>query len=484
MRSLERGVLLEDNKRSVLGPRVAIVADGRETCTIREIFKFCRKFPHLLQPAGFVVPAGELDNGEFIRIAQLVETPGAKMTAITQIDERDQDMTFGTRFISSFQDFTFAHAPYEQGRLKDEGYRKSVSERLLEVVEAMHPDIVILANLKLFLDPVFVNALEGRLYNIHPSVLPLLKGYRPEHKASNLRQSPEAAGWTIHQVVPAMDRGSTVAQQRIPVELLDEKRLERMSDYERKVYFSAREERLRLQIIRSEAQYLPRILAMLAARNPNNDEPAYARKEIGGDEAFDAEGRPGFETSDQYSRLVADEGDNAQPYRRLLFDIGSGFKTAEKLLDIQPISSVPATGPIKRWLVRVYGHTTWDERRRFQKSVDGLLGGELVDFDSITSPDRSQFSVTTSASVESALSHFPERVVFAKEEEILHTSVTSPRDPVEMTYEEGEFDPPDWVPKIEIDLIEGTLRTELGDDPAVLKLEEIFDVRKIQGEEM
>jgi phosphoribosylglycinamide formyltransferase-1 len=65
------------------------------------------------------------------------------------------------------------------------------------------------------LTPWFVTRWSGRMLNIHPALLPQLKGLHTHRRAlaAGLREH----GATVHFVVPAMDSGPIVAQERVPV---------------------------------------------------------------------------------------------------------------------------------------------------------------------------------------------------------------------------------------------------------------------------
>jgi phosphoribosylglycinamide formyltransferase-1 len=61
----------------------------------------------------------------------------------------------------------------------------------------------------------FVRAWEGRLLNIHPSLLPSFKGLHPHRQA--LAAGVRLHGCTVHFVTPELDSGPIVAQAAVPV---------------------------------------------------------------------------------------------------------------------------------------------------------------------------------------------------------------------------------------------------------------------------
>jgi phosphoribosylglycinamide formyltransferase-1 len=61
----------------------------------------------------------------------------------------------------------------------------------------------------------FVRKWEGRIVNIHPSLLPAFRGLKPQAQA--LAAGVKVSGCTVHYVVPELDAGPTIAQAEVPV---------------------------------------------------------------------------------------------------------------------------------------------------------------------------------------------------------------------------------------------------------------------------
>lgn len=79
-------------------------------------------------------------------------------------------------------------------------------------------DFVALAGFAAILEPVVVDAFEGRILNIHPSLLPSFAGtVAPEPQAAALRAGVKVAGCTVHVVTNELDAGPIVAQATVPV---------------------------------------------------------------------------------------------------------------------------------------------------------------------------------------------------------------------------------------------------------------------------
>src|ERR1700722_15600658 len=76
-------------------------------------------------------------------------------------------------------------------------------------------EIVCLAGFMRVLSPSFVERWRGRMLNIHPSLLPNLRGPNPPERA--LAQGLIEHGCTVHLVTAELDAGPILAQARVPV---------------------------------------------------------------------------------------------------------------------------------------------------------------------------------------------------------------------------------------------------------------------------
>jgi len=74
---------------------------------------------------------------------------------------------------------------------------------------------VALAGFMRILTPAFVAGWDGRLVNIHPSLLPLYPGLDTHARA--LAAGDREAGCTVHLVTAALDSGPVIGQARVPV---------------------------------------------------------------------------------------------------------------------------------------------------------------------------------------------------------------------------------------------------------------------------
>ena len=95
------------------------------------------------------------------------------------------------------------------------GDRAAFEADLARVVDAARPDILCLAGFMRVLTEGFVSRYEGRMLNIHPSLLPKYRGLNTHARA--LEAGDAEHGCTVHEVTPELDDGPILGQARVPV---------------------------------------------------------------------------------------------------------------------------------------------------------------------------------------------------------------------------------------------------------------------------
>lgn len=93
--------------------------------------------------------------------------------------------------------------------------REAFERAMDEVLRVGQIELVALAGFMRIMTPWFVRRWEGRLINIHPSLLPLFKGTHTHAQA--LAAGVAEHGCSVHFVVPELDAGPVIAQARVPV---------------------------------------------------------------------------------------------------------------------------------------------------------------------------------------------------------------------------------------------------------------------------
>ncbi|TIX89623.1 phosphoribosylglycinamide formyltransferase [Rhizobium sp. P44RR-XXIV] len=98
---------------------------------------------------------------------------------------------------------------------KDFASKEAHEEAILAQLDALSPDIICLAGYMRLLSGRFIQAYEGRIINIHPSLLPLFPGLHTHQRA--IDAGMRIAGCTVHFVTEGMDEGPVIGQAAVPV---------------------------------------------------------------------------------------------------------------------------------------------------------------------------------------------------------------------------------------------------------------------------
>lgn len=100
------------------------------------------------------------------------------------------------------------HRPYK-------GDRAAFEAELARVLDAARPDILCLAGFMRVLTGGFTARYQGRMLNIHPSLLPKYRGLDTHARA--LAAGDAEHGCTVHEVTAALDDGPILGQARVKV---------------------------------------------------------------------------------------------------------------------------------------------------------------------------------------------------------------------------------------------------------------------------
>ncbi|MCX7248823.1 MAG: phosphoribosylglycinamide formyltransferase [Burkholderiales bacterium] len=162
-------------------------------------------------------------------IVILISGTGSNMAAIVKTAQRDAwKDKFGAHVaavISNRADAKGLAFAAEQGIataiLDHKGFasREAFDTALAELIDRYddpaEPLLLVLAGFMRILTPGFVSRYEGRLLNIHPSLLPAFPGLHTHQRA--LDAGCKVAGATVHQVTAELDHGAILAQAVVPV---------------------------------------------------------------------------------------------------------------------------------------------------------------------------------------------------------------------------------------------------------------------------
>lgn len=93
--------------------------------------------------------------------------------------------------------------------------REAFDQALACEIEKHDPVLVVLAGFMRVLGDEFVRRFEGRLMNVHPSLLPAFPGLNTHRRA--IEAGVKIHGCTVHLVTPSLDDGPIIIQAAVPV---------------------------------------------------------------------------------------------------------------------------------------------------------------------------------------------------------------------------------------------------------------------------
>ena len=158
---------------------------------------------------------------EKIRVAVLLSGRGSNMLALSEYKRRDPDRNYEIVLVAS-------NVPEARGLVlakrfgiktwakSHAGMKREEFDSLLDALLLEHKvEIVVLAGYMRLLSAAFVEKWEGRILNIHPSLLPLHKGLDTHRRA--IIAGDEFAGCSVHVVTADLDSGPVIAQARVKI---------------------------------------------------------------------------------------------------------------------------------------------------------------------------------------------------------------------------------------------------------------------------
>lgn len=98
---------------------------------------------------------------------------------------------------------------------RDFASREAFDQALMNEIDRLGADLIVLAGFMRILTPGFIKHYEGRMINIHPSLLPLYPGLHTHQRA--LDGGDQQHGATVHFVSAEVDQGSIICQGEVPI---------------------------------------------------------------------------------------------------------------------------------------------------------------------------------------------------------------------------------------------------------------------------
>ena len=156
-----------------------------------------------------ILGSGRGSNAEALCIAQQEGRLGrARIAAIFADRPEAGILALGPRFGVDAR--YLDPAPFKT-KLEGDGER-----RYIEAVGACAPDLVVLAGFMRVVKPGFLGAFEGKVINLHPSLLPSFPGLDGIGQA--FRHGVKYTGCTVHYVTPEIDAGRIIDQAAVRIE--------------------------------------------------------------------------------------------------------------------------------------------------------------------------------------------------------------------------------------------------------------------------
>jgi phosphoribosylglycinamide formyltransferase-1 len=163
---------------------------------------------------------------EPVRVAVLLSGRGSNMLALSEYKRRDPDRAYRIVLVAS-------NVPEARGlvlakrlgikawALGHKGLERRDFDMKLDAALRDHDvELVALAGYMRLLSPEFIERWEGRILNIHPSLLPLYKGLDTHRRA--IMAGDEYAGCSVHIVTNDLDSGPVIGQAKVRIRPRDD----------------------------------------------------------------------------------------------------------------------------------------------------------------------------------------------------------------------------------------------------------------------
>jgi phosphoribosylglycinamide formyltransferase-1 len=98
---------------------------------------------------------------------------------------------------------------------KDYDCREDYDQALIKQIDLYQADVIVLAGFMRILTPAFVQHYQGRLINIHPSLLPKYQGLHTHQRA--IDSGDKEHGVSVHYVTEELDGGPVILQAKVPI---------------------------------------------------------------------------------------------------------------------------------------------------------------------------------------------------------------------------------------------------------------------------
>ena len=160
--------------------------------------------PHKLRTAIFISGRGS-NMKAIVEAARSPDFP-ASIDLIVSNNPDAEGLKFAK--LNNIPTYVVPHGNYET--------REDFETALLGVLAPYEIELICLAGFMRLLTPLFISAYAGRIINIHPSLLPLYKGTNTHQRALDAGEA--YTGCSVHYVIPEMDAGDVILQEKVVIE--------------------------------------------------------------------------------------------------------------------------------------------------------------------------------------------------------------------------------------------------------------------------
>lgn len=161
-----------------------------------------------------------------VRVAVLISGRGSNMVALAEYRRKDPGRAYDVALVASNDPAARGLVVAKRLGIKTwthshKGMPRADFDMLIDDQLRAHDiEVVALAGYMRLLSPGFIAGWEGRILNIHPSLLPLHKGTDTHRKA--LLAGDLEHGCSIHVVTEELDGGPVIAQARVRIAARDD----------------------------------------------------------------------------------------------------------------------------------------------------------------------------------------------------------------------------------------------------------------------
>ncbi|MBC8515342.1 phosphoribosylglycinamide formyltransferase [bacterium] len=150
-----------------------------------------------------------------MRVVVLISGRGSNLGALLRAMERGRLAPAKIVGVGSDKESAAGLERARQAEIDTQVFPRDWVRGLEGFLDRLRPDLVCLAGFMRILPPSIIEKMEGRILNIHPSLLPAFPGLQVHQRV--LDAGMEISGCTVHWVDEGVDTGSVVGQIMVAV---------------------------------------------------------------------------------------------------------------------------------------------------------------------------------------------------------------------------------------------------------------------------